>query len=90
MLLILALVATCISSLMLRSDLLLTSVNPLLQKEAFAIFETCRHLNHLLRDRKFIMYTDHKNLLYITERSNPIIYRWWMSTQELDFMKRCL
>ena len=60
----------------------------IIQKEAFAIFETLRQLNHLLRDRKFVMYTDHKNLLFITESSNPMIYRWWMSIQELDFIKR--
>jgi transposase InsO family protein len=59
----------------------------IIQKEAYAIFETLKQLDHLLRDRKFKLFTDHKNLLYITESSNPMIYRWWMSIQELDFTK---
>jgi transposase InsO family protein len=59
----------------------------IIQKEAYAIFETLKQLDHLLRDRKFRLFTDHKNLLYITESSNPMIYRWWMAIQELDFTK---
>ena len=60
----------------------------IIQKEAFAIFETIKQLDHLLRDRKFVLFTDHKNLLYITESSNPMIYRWWMAIQEFDFTKQ--
>jgi transposase InsO family protein len=60
----------------------------IIQKEAFAIFETLKQLDHLLRDRKFILFTDHMNLLFITESSNPMIIRWYMSIQELDFTKR--
>jgi transposase InsO family protein len=59
----------------------------IIQKEAYAIFETIKQLEHLLRDRKFKLFTDHKNLLYITESSNPMIYRWWMAIQEFDFTK---
>jgi hypothetical protein len=43
----------------------------IIHKEAYAIFETIKQLDHLLRDRKFRLLTDHKNLLYITESSNP-------------------
>jgi transposase InsO family protein len=59
----------------------------IIQKEAYAIFESVKQLDHLLRDRKFKLFTDHKNLLYITESSNPMIYRWWMAIQEFDFTK---
>ncbi len=48
----------------------------IIQKEAYAIFESVKQLDHLLRNRKFKLFTDHKNLLYITESSNPMIYRW--------------
>jgi RNase H-like domain found in reverse transcriptase len=41
-----------------------------IQKEAYAIFYVWMHLKSLLRDRKFILRTDHRNLLYITENSN--------------------
>jgi transposase InsO family protein len=59
----------------------------IIQKEAYAIFVTIKQLDHLLRDRHFKLFTDHKNLLYITESSNPMIYRWWMAIQEMDFTK---
>jgi hypothetical protein len=33
----------------------------IIQKEAYAIFETLKkQLDHLLRDRKFKLFTDHK------------------------------
>jgi hypothetical protein len=57
----------------------------IIQKEAYAIFIVLKELDHLLRDRVFKLFTDHKNLLYIKESSNPMIYRWWMSIMELDF-----
>jgi transposase InsO family protein len=59
----------------------------IIQKEAYAIFVSIKQLEHLLRDRRFRLFTDHKNLLYITESSNPMIYRWWMEIQQFDFTK---
>lgn len=59
----------------------------IIQKEAYAIFVSIKQLEHLLTDRKFKLFTDHKNLLYITESSNPMIYRWWMEIQQFDFTK---
>jgi RNase H-like domain found in reverse transcriptase len=53
-----------------------------IQKEAYAIFYVCMHLKSLLRDRKFTLRTDHRNLLYITENSNPMIVRWYMALSE--------
>jgi transposase InsO family protein len=58
---------------------------PIIQKEAYAIFVSIKQLEHLLRDRRFIVRTDHKNLLYITDSSNPMIIRWYMSIQEFDY-----
>ena len=56
-----------------------------IQKEAYAIFFVCMHLKSLLRDRKFTLRTDHRNLLYITENSNPMIVRWYMALSEYSF-----
>ena len=39
----------------------------------------------MLRDRKFTIQTDHKNLMFIKHDSNPMVVRWWMALQELDF-----
>ena len=36
----------------------------IIQKEAYAIFVVLKQLDHLLRDRVFKLFTDHKNLLY--------------------------
>ena len=57
---------------------------PTIQKEAYAIFYCCTQLEYLLRDRKFVILTDHKNLLYINSNSNPMIVRWKMSLSEFD------
>jgi hypothetical protein len=56
-----------------------------IQKEAYAIFFVCMHLKSLLRDRKFTLRTDHFNLLYITENSNPMIVRWYIALSEYSF-----
>ena len=56
-----------------------------IQKEAYGIFYSCTYLQSLLRDRKFVIKTDHKNLLFISEHSNPMIVHWYMALQEFDF-----
>ena len=58
---------------------------PIIQKEAYAIFRSVVDLDYLLRDSKFTIRTDHKNLLYIKDSSNPMIIRWYMAIQELDY-----
>lgn len=56
-----------------------------IQKEAYAIFFCCKELDFLLRDRKFTILTDHKNLTFIKEDSNPMVVRWYTAMQELDY-----
>jgi RNase H-like domain found in reverse transcriptase len=56
-----------------------------IQKESYAIFFCCTYLDALLRDRKFAVVTDHKNLTFIKQASNPLIFRWHLALQELDF-----
>ena len=56
-----------------------------IQKEAYGIYYSCITLQTLLRDRQFTIKTDHKNLLYIREHSNPMIVRWYMALMEFSF-----
>ena len=42
-------------------------------------------LKCLLRDRKFSIFTDHRNLLFISRSSNPRIVRWLMALSEFLF-----
>ena len=43
------------------------------------------YLQSLLRDRSFKIRTDHRNLLFIKEASNPMIVRWYMALSEFSF-----
>ena len=59
-----------------------------IQKEAFAIFYCCTTLDYLLRDRKFIIETDHRNLTYLQKNNNSMVIRWDIAIQELDYTVR--
>jgi hypothetical protein len=39
----------------------------------------------MLRDRKFTILTDHRNSSFIKQASNPMIVRWHLALQQLDF-----
>ena len=56
-----------------------------IQKEAYGIFYSCTYLQSLLRDRLFTIRTDHRNLLFIKEASNPMIVRWYMALSEFSY-----
>ena len=56
-----------------------------IEKEAFAIFLTLSKFSHLLRDNKFLLRTDHKNLTYINAGSSQKVKRWGVALQEFDF-----
>lgn len=56
------------------------------EQEAYAIFYTLRKLEYLLRDVKFILQTDHKNLIYMNENGSPKVRRWKLLLQEYDFL----
>jgi hypothetical protein len=40
----------------------------------------------LIRDRQFILRTDHDNLRFIHDSSNQMVIHWFMALQELDFI----
>ena len=56
-----------------------------IQKEAYALYYCCDYLDALLRDRKFTILTDHKNLTFINKETNQMVGRWRCALQELDF-----
>ena len=56
-----------------------------IQKEAYAIFFCCTKLDTLLRDRKFTIMTDHANLTFLNNDSNPMVVRWSIALQELTY-----
>ena len=56
-----------------------------IEKEAFAIFLTLSKFSHLLRDNKFLLRTDHRNLTYINAGSSQKVKRWGIALQEFDF-----
>jgi hypothetical protein len=56
------------------------------EKEAYAMVWALRHLRYELGNRKFILQTDHKNLLYINAYPSPKVNRWKMEVGEYDFL----
>ena len=55
------------------------------EKEAFAIFYSIKKLRPLIRDIKFTLRTDHKNLTYIKEHASPKVMRWKLELLEYNF-----
>jgi hypothetical protein len=55
------------------------------EKEAYAIFYAVKKLKPLIRDLKFTLRTDHKNLTYINDSVNAMVVRWKLYLQEYTF-----
>ncbi len=55
------------------------------EKEAFAIVYAFDKLEYILRDTKFTLRTDHKNLIYINLEGSPKVRRWKLAIQEYNF-----
>ncbi len=56
-----------------------------IEKEAYAIFYTLKHFEYLLRDTKFLLRTDHKNLTYLNLESSAKVQRWKLFIQDFNF-----
>ncbi len=56
-----------------------------IEKEAFAIIYTVTKYDFLLRDVKFTIETDHKNLTYLKTARSAKVRRWQLALQEYDF-----
>jgi transposase InsO family protein len=56
-----------------------------IEKEAYAIYYTLTKHHHLLRDNKFLLKTDHKNLTYLNLEGSRKVKSWKLALQEFDF-----
>ena len=55
-----------------------------IQKECYAIVYSFHKFYYLIRDRKFTLQTDHKNLVYMDTETDKKVVRWKMTIQEFD------
>jgi hypothetical protein len=55
------------------------------EKEAYAIFYALRKWEHHLQNTKFTLFTDHKNLTYLTKDPSQKVMRWRLAVQDYDF-----
>ena len=55
------------------------------EKEAYGIYHAILHFEYLLRDKKFTIKTDHKNLIYINDTGSPKVIRWKLAIMEFNF-----
>ncbi len=56
-----------------------------IEKKAYAIFYTITKFDFLLRDVKFVVETDHKNLTFLKTAQSAKVRRWQLTLQEFDF-----
>jgi len=54
-------------------------------KEAYAIFTSCRAFQHYLFGQEFNLFTDHKNLLFLFNANSPRVIRWRIDLGRLIF-----
>ena len=55
------------------------------EKEGFAIYKALEHFEYILRDIKFTLRTDHRNLLYLNEKASQKVQRWKLAVQQYNF-----
>jgi len=55
-----------------------------IEKECFSIYTAFKVFEHLLRDNKFTLYTDHLNLLYLNVPVSQKVMRWKLLIQHFD------
>ncbi len=55
------------------------------EQEGFAIHQALKKFEYVLRDIKFTLRTDHRNLLYINEKASPKVLRWKIDIQQFNF-----
>jgi hypothetical protein len=56
-----------------------------IEQESYAIFYAMQKWQHFLLGRKFHVFTDHKNLVYVHTSTTPKVVRWRLQMQEFDF-----
>lgn len=55
------------------------------EKEAFGVYHAIIYFEYLLRDKKFTLQTDHKNLTFISETCSQKVIRWKIAIMEFNF-----
>ena len=55
------------------------------EKECYAIVYALKKFEYLLRDIRFTLLTDHKNLIYIDSETSQKVKRWKLAIQQYDF-----
>ena len=55
-----------------------------IEKEAYAIFRALREWDYLLRDIPFLIRTDHRNLLFLNDRSQKVVH-WKLAVWPFNF-----
>ena len=55
------------------------------EKECYAIVYALKKFEYLLRGRRFKLFTDHQNLLYVDSESSAKVVRWRLVIQDFDF-----
>jgi transposase InsO family protein len=66
----------------LSSHALYWAVN---EKEAYGIIAAVKHWESILSGRRFLIETDHRNLIYISQSCSPKVIRWKLALQEFMF-----
>ena len=55
------------------------------EKEAYAIYVMLRKYDYLLRGRKFTVYSDHRNFIFLRDSKKEKVVRWRIEVQSFDF-----
>ena len=61
-----------------------------IKQELYGIYYAVSKLSHLLHGKRFIIETDHANLLHLEQSDVAILIRWRLYLQQYDFMLRHL
>ena len=59
---------------------------PANEKEAYGVIWAVKLLEYLLRDVRFKLRTDHRNLTFINNSGSPKVLRWKLEIQAFDFV----
>ncbi len=57
-----------------------------IEKEAYSMYHVTKSLSHLLAGKRFILETDHANLVWMSKSLVPKIIRWFIYLQQFDFI----
>ncbi len=57
-----------------------------IEKEAYSMYHVTKSLSHLLAGKRFVLETDHANLVWMSKSQVPKIIRWFIYLQQFDFI----